>query len=73
MAFPKSNIGLLGKMFGKSAQEGSALYLLAIYKGKFGPLSTFILHFPQDFIILFSKFIVWSFQKVAQTSGENIS
>ena len=47
------------------------MYLLAIDKGKFGPLCTFTLRFPQDFIILFSKVIVWPFQKVAQTSGEN--
>ena len=57
-------------MFGKSKQEGSKLYLLAIYKGKFGPLSTFTLRFSQDFFILFSNNIVYPFQKVSQTYGK---
>ena len=57
-------------MFGKSTQEGSKLYLLAIYNGKLGPLCTFTLHFPQGFILLFSKVILWPFQKVAKTSGK---
>ena len=62
----------LGKTFTKSTQEELKLDIIAIYKGKFVPLCTFTLRFPQDFIILFSKVIVWPFQKVAQTSGENV-
>ena len=59
-------------MFGKSTQEGLKLDIIAIYRGKFVPLSTFTLCFSQDFIILFSKVIVLRFQKVAKTSEENV-
>ena len=59
-------------MFGKSTQDRLKLDIIALHMGKIKPLCTFTLHFPQDFIILFGKGIEWPFQKVTQTSGENV-